>query len=341
MVVRGVDATVEWNGREHTQRAAQRPAGASMIKPAILRPGDLIGVVAPAGATEAAAVAAGVQVLERFGFRVRLGDSVFKRMGFLAGNDAERAADLAAMFEDPEVRAIIAARGGYGSGRLLPHFDLGVARCNPKIFVGYSDLTFLLTQLVQQAELVVFHGPMVSGLGHSVDSGAGLLGLLSGDRAGWNLSAREVVQPGTAEGMLVGGCLSVLVATLGTPYEIETAGRLLFLEDVNEKPYRIDRMLTQLRHAGKLSTVAGVIFGEMPGCTADPNEAVTVRDVIDQAFASAHYPVAYGLPSGHGRAAGTLPLGVRARLAGDRVTLLEAPLLEASPAVADQITANG
>ena len=299
-----------------------------MIKPEMLRPGDLIGLVAPAGATEAAAITTGVQVLERAGYRVRLGDSVFKRMGFLAGNDAERAADLAAMFADPEVRAIIAARGGYGSGRLLPHFDIELARRNPKIFVGYSDLTFLLTQLVQRAELVTFHGPMVAGMALHSDAAMGLLGLLGGDRAGWNLAARDVVQPGTAEGVLTGGCLSVLVSTLGTPYEIQTAGRLLFLEDVNEKPYRIDRMLTQLRQAGKLSTVSGVIFGEMPGCSADPNEVVKVRDVIDEAFANVAYPVAYGLPSGHGRGSGTLPLGVRARLAGERLTLLESPFLE-------------
>ncbi len=299
-----------------------------MRKPAMLRPGDTIGVVAPAGATEAAAVTAGVHVLERAGYRVRLGDSVFKRMGFLAGNDAERAADLIGMFVDPEIRAIFAARGGYGSGRLLPHFDPEVARSHPKIFVGYSDLTFLLTQIVQQAELVVFHGPMVVGLAQHPDAGAGILGMLSGDRRAWNLSAQSIVQPGTAEGVLTGGCLSVVVATLGTPYEIQTNGRLLFLEDVNEKPYRVDRMLTQLRHAGKLSDVAGVIFGEMPGCVADPRETVTVRDVIAQAFATARYPVAMGMPIGHGVDAATLPLGIRARLAGERLTLLESPFLE-------------
>jgi muramoyltetrapeptide carboxypeptidase len=302
-----------------------------MLKPALLRRGDLIGVVAPAGATEAAAVTAGVDVLEGAGYRVRLGDSVFKRMGFLAGNDAERAADLTAMFADREVRAIVAARGGYGSGRLLPHLDLAVVRRDPKIFVGYSDLTFLLSHFVQRAELVTFHGPMVMGLARHPDVGAGLLGLLTGDRARWNLAAREIVQPGTVEGVIVGGCLSVVVATLGTPYDVETTGRILFLEDVNEKPYRIDRMLTQLRQAGKLDTVAGVVFGEMPGCTAGPNEATTVSDVIRQAFAGARYPVVMGLPTGHTQGAVTLPLGVRVRLAGERLTLLESPFQESKP----------
>lgn len=299
-----------------------------MWKPAALRKHDVIGVVAPAGAIEAAAISAGVRVLEQAGFRVRIGDSVFKRAGYLAGSDRERAADLAAMFGDPDVRAVFAARGGYGSGRLLPTFDVAAVRRDPKIFVGYSDLTFLLTYLVQAAEMVVFHGPMVAGLAQHPDGVERLLNLLGGDRSDWNVQAQRIVQPGTAEGLLVGGCLSVLVATLGTPYAIDTDGRLLFLEDVNEKPYRVDRMLTQLRQAGKLDGVAGVIFGEMAGCVAEPNEAVTVWDVITQAFATAPYPVVVGLPTGHGRGAVTLPLGVRARLAGERLTLLESPLAE-------------
>jgi muramoyltetrapeptide carboxypeptidase len=155
-----------------------------------------------------------------------------------------------------------------------------------------------------------------------------LIALLSGDRSGWNLSASTILQPGTAEGMLVGGCLSILVATLGTPYEIETASRFLFIEDVNEKPYRVDRMLTQLRQAGKLERAAAVIFGEMAGCVSGPDEAVSVVDVIRERFATASCPVVFGLSSGHGSGATTLPLGIRARLAGERLTLLESPVAE-------------
>jgi muramoyltetrapeptide carboxypeptidase len=232
------------------------------------------------------------------------------------------------MFTDPDVRAVIAARGGYGSGRLLPAFEVAIARRHPKIVVGYSDLTFLFTQLLQRAELVVFHGPMVVGLEQNPRGAARMLDLLRGDRSAWNIAASTIVQPGTAEGVIVGGCLSVLVATLGTPYAVQTAGRLLFLEDVNEKPFRIDRMLTHLRQAGKLDEVAGVMFGEMVGCSAEADEAVTVRDVIGEAFAAARYPVVIGLPTGHGHGAATLPLGVRARLAGERLTLLESPLVE-------------
>ncbi|HVO26179.1 MAG TPA: LD-carboxypeptidase [Candidatus Margulisiibacteriota bacterium] len=297
-------------------------------KPAPLRRGDVIGVVSPAAAVDEASLHAGLQVLEAAGFRVRLGAATLKKAGYLAGTDRERLADLDAMFRDPEVKAIIAARGGYGSGRLLPLLDPAVPRTHPKIFVGHSDLTFLLNDFVQRAELLAFHGPMIASLAQRPDAAATLFALLSGDRAGWHQAAPSVVQPGMAEGVLVGGSLSVIVSMLGTPWALQTRGRLLFLEDVNEKPYRIDRMLTQLRQAGGLDGVAGVIFGEMPGCTAGEDERVTVRDVINEAFASAPYPVAFGLPSGHGAGTLALPLGARTRLAGERLTLLESPLAE-------------
>ena len=299
-----------------------------MRKPPPLRPGDLIGVVSPASAVDETAVDGGVRILEAAGFRVRLGAAALKKAGYLAGTDRERLADLVEMFGDTEIAAVIATRGGYGSGRLLPLLDAALTPDRPKIFVGHSDITFLLTDLIQRAELVTFHGPMVANLPKQTQGAAVLLALLTGERVGWHQSARAVIQPGTAEGMVVGGCLSVIVAGLGTPYALQTRGRLLFLEDVNEKPYRIDRMLTQLWQAGALDEVAGVIFGEMEGCTAGPDERVSVRDVIAAAFATAPFPVVFGLPSGHGAGTVTLPLGVRARLAGERFTLLESPLAE-------------
>jgi muramoyltetrapeptide carboxypeptidase len=299
-----------------------------MRKPAPLRRGDVIGVVSPAAAVDELGLRTGVQLLEKGGFRVRLGAATLKKTGYFAGTERERVADLHEMFRDPEVKAIITARGGYGSGRLLPLIDPAIVRECPKIFVGHSDLTFLLNDFMRRAALVTFHGPMVAGLQQRPEAAAALLAMLSGDRVGWHQPAQAVVQPGTAEGLLVGGSLSIIVSSLGTPYAVETRERLLFLEDVNEKPYRIDRMLTQLCQAGALDGVAGVIFGEMTGCVAADNERVTVRDVIAEAFASVSYPVAFGLPSGHGKGTLTLPLGVRARLAGERLTLLESPLAE-------------
>jgi len=299
-----------------------------MRKPAPLRPGDLIGVLSPAAAVDEPSLRSGLRVLEQAGFRLRLAPAALKKSGYLAGTDRERLADLHAMFLDPAVQAIIASRGGYGAGRLLPLVDPAVIRAHAKVFVGHSDLTFLLNDFVHRAALVTFHGPMVAGLAQRPDAAAALVAMLSGDRLGWHQAAEVVIQPGTAEGVLVGGSLSVIAAMLGTPYALHTRERLLFLEDVNEKPYRIDRMLTQLRQAGALDGVAGVVFGEMAGCSAAENERVSVRDVVAEAFANAPYPVAYGLPSGHGHGTLTLPLGVRARLAGDRLTLLESPLAE-------------
>jgi muramoyltetrapeptide carboxypeptidase len=301
-----------------------------MRKPAPLRRGDVVGVIAPAGAVDEPRVRAGIDTLEDAGFRVRLGAAALKKSGYLAGADGERVADIHDMFRTPEIKAIIAARGGYGSGRLLPLLDLAVVRQHPKIFVGHSDVTFLLNAFVQRAGLVTFHGPMANGLPQRPAARNFLCSLLGGDRHGWSQAAQQVIQPGTAEGVLVGGCLSIVVSMLGTPHAIDTRGRLLFLEDVNEKPFRIDRMLTQLRQAGVLDDVAGVIFGEMDGCAAPGNPPVSVCEVIAEAFRAAPYPVAVGLPSGHGVGTLTLPFGIRARLADERLTLLESPLAEQS-----------
>ena len=273
-----------------------------------------------------AALAAGVNVLERAGFRVRVGRYALARSGYLAGTDRERLADLHAMFAEPEVRAILTTRGGYGAGRLLPLLDVSVIRAHPKILVGHSDISFLLNDCLRRAELVTFHGPMVTNFAAYPDAADALLAMLSGEPFGWQHKVPTIIQPGTAEGPLVGGCLSIVTASLGTPFAVSTRDSLLFLEDVNEKPFRIDRMLTQLRQAGGLDGVAGVIFGEMVGCTAGEGERVTVRDVIADAFANASYPVVFGLPSGHGAGASTLPIGLRARLTGEHLTLLESPV---------------
>lgn len=293
-------------------------------KPAPLAPGDRVAVLAPGAAVDAAALEDGIRELEALGLVVVRGKHLLDRRGYLAGSDAERLADLTAAFRDPEIRGIIAARGGYGCGRLLPLLDAELFRAHPKVFVGHSDLTYLLSYLGSEAGMVTFHGPLVAAL--SKKAATSLFAMVSGARAPWQQAAAEVIRPGTGEGRLVGGCLSIVTAMLGTPWALPTKGRILFLEDVNEKPYRIDRMLTQLRQAGAFDGVAGVVFGEMVGCSATPGEAVSVRDVIRDAFERAPFPVAFGLPSGHGAGTVTLPLGVRAQLAGERLTLLEKPL---------------
>jgi len=245
---------------------------------------------------------------------------VLARRGYLAGSDAERAADWHAMVADGGVDAIFAARGGYGSGRLLPRLDADLLRRHPKAIVGHSDLTVVLNDMLQRAGVVTFHGPMVSWFAERPESTAALLALLAGEGPA-QLETEEVWVEGEAEGMLAGGCLSLVAAMVGTPHAVETRGRLLFLEDVNEKPYRVDRMLTQLRQAGALDGVAGLLFGEMPNCFE--GEEVCLREVALDLCGDLGVPIAAGLPSGHGRGLVTLPFGVRARLRDRSLTFLE------------------
>lgn len=297
-------------------------------KPRALRPGDTVAVIAPGAAVEESRLASGVACLEKAGLCVRLGQAVLERDGYLAGSDDARVRDLHVAFADPEVVAVIAARGGYGCGRLLPYLDRDLIRSHPKIFVGHSDVTFLLTEFTQRLGMLTFHGPMALNLPVQQEGGKALFAMLEGEQAGWQITVPEVIQDGIAEAPLSGGCLSIVTAALGTRYALDPRGTILFLEDVNEKPFRIDRMLTQLRQSGALDEVAGVVFGEMSGCAAHEGEPRNVRDVVCEAFAGAPYPVVFGVPSGHGTGSVTLPLGLRARLAGDSLVLLESPVVD-------------
>jgi muramoyltetrapeptide carboxypeptidase len=295
----------------------------SLRKPPRLRRGDTIGVISPAAAVQADAVQRGCAALERLDFVVRVGEHALDRHRFLAGTDQARLAELTAMLRDPTVRAVFCARAGYGSGRLLPSLDLQALTQPPKIFLGFSDVTFLLNAFVQQAELVCFHGPLVAGQFADNPSSRALehlVALLETGMGESSLSFSHGLRSGVAEGRLVGGCLSIVVATLGTPFAVDTRGAVLFLEDVGERPYRIDRMLTQLKQAGKLDRLAGVIFGEMPGCFENSDDPTLLLSVIEDIFSEYAYPVGFGMPAGHGGENFTLPLGIRVRLDTTRRT---------------------
>lgn len=263
-------------------------------------------------------------MLEQLGFSVRIGVHALDRYRFLAGTDADRAAELTAMFLDPTVRAVFCTRAGYGSGRLLPLLDFPTLTRFPKILLGFSDVTFLLNAIVQTSGLTCFHGPLVAGQfasGLSQPSLSHLLNLLMTDSPGEPLSFSHVLSEGQAEGRLIGGCLSILVATLGTPFAIQTDNAVLFIEDTGERPYRIDRMLTQLKQTGKLDNLAGVIFGEMHECHEPAGDPSALLTVLNDIFADYTYPVGFGLPAGHGGENFTLPLGIRVRLDTARRTL--------------------
>jgi muramoyltetrapeptide carboxypeptidase len=310
----------------------------SRIKPPALRPGDTVGIVAPASNLKPSELEAGCEGLRRAGYRPFYFDSILDQDLYFAGSVQRRVRELEEMFVRDDVRAVVCARGGYGANYLLPVLNLEKIKAHPKIFAGYSDLTALLTYFADAAGLVTFHGPMVAkdwAREAGVDMASWQAALAGA--AAWepNLGAGSGVSglvEGTAEGILYGGCLSILVASLGTPYEIRTEGTILFLEDVAEKPYQIDRMLMQLKLAGKLRGVRGIVFGEMRDCLQTANQGYTLEEVVLRIVAELGVPVAYGVRSGHVTAGNiTLPIGVRAGLTvrGGRVRLkiLEAAVI--------------
>lgn len=302
------------------------------IKLRTLRPGDKIGIVAPASNVKRETLEAGCDGLRRAGYEPFYFESILERDLYFAGSVNRRARELEDMFVRDDIRAIVCARGGYGSNYLLPipdskTLDLKKIAAHPKIFVGYSDLTSLLTTFADVANFVTFHGPMVAkdfALADGVDL-ASWQNALSGS-ANWEIAEGSGAKPlvtGDAEGILYGGCLSILVAALGTPYDIHTEETILFMEDIAAKPFQIDRMLMQLKLAGKLKDVRGIVFGEMLDCRQSPTQDYTLEQVVLRVVGDLGIPVAFGLRSGHvSRANITLPFGVRARLeVGDRVSL--------------------
>ena len=305
----------------------------SRTKPRALCPGDKVGIVAPASNVNSEMLEAGCNGLRRAGYEPFYFESILDRDLYFAGSVERRARELEDMFARDEVRAIICARGGYGSNYLPLTLDPKKIVFHPKILVGYSDITTLVCCMADSANFVTFHGPMAA-KDFAVADGLDLESWQNavGGAAEWSIAegsgARPLV-PGQAEGILYGGCLSMLVASLGTPHEIRTAGTILFIEDVATKPYQIDRMLMQLKLAGKLKDVRGMIFGEMLDCRQGPDQDYTLEDVILRIVEDLRIPVAFGLRSGHvSRANITLPIGVRARLTVDDA--VELRILEAS-----------
>lgn len=291
------------------------------IKPPALRPGATVGIVAPASNVKSGDVEAGCEGLRRAGYRPIYSDAILHKDLYFAGSVERRARELEEMFLREDVEAIICARGGYGANYLLGALDLEKIKTHPKIFVGYSDITTLLTYFFDKAGLVTFHGPMVAKdwLHQEGVDLASWQAALAGTGA-WEPrldadSGAKGLVDGAAEGILYGGCLSILVASLGTPYEIKTAGTILFLEDLAAKPFQIDRMLVQLKLAGKLDGVRGIVFGEMRDCMQNANQGYALEEVVLRVVGKMGVPVAYGVRSGHVTSGNiTLPIGVRAGL---------------------------
>ncbi|HEY8461243.1 MAG TPA: LD-carboxypeptidase [Blastocatellia bacterium] len=303
---------------------------APVIKPPALRDGDAVAIVAPASNLKADYLARGVAEIERLGFRARYEPGILDKARYTAGDDERRAAELMRAFADPDVKAVWAARGGYGSMRLFKLLDEDLIGRRPKIFIGYSDITALSLYLYRRFGWVTFHGPMASkdlagGEEHydretliKAISGASPMGEIKSDRI-------EILHRGAEEcvtGRLLGGCLSLITAMIGSPYELDTRGSILFLEDAATRPYAIDRMLQQLKLAGKFDEVRGIVFGEMTDCVQHADQGYRIQDVLAECTADLNIPVMFGLPSGHSpRGNLTLPFGVTATLDAGRGAL--------------------
>jgi len=260
--------------------------------------------------------------LRQMGYEPVYSQEIFDRDLYFAGSVERRMHEFHEFWRREDIGALICVRGGYGSNYLLEKLDYGMIAARPKILLGCSDITSLLTAIHDRTGLIGFHGPMVA-----KDIADGTFDQLSWSNsltgiAEWDVPANgiEVLRPGTAQGKLYGGCLSMLVASLGTPYEIQTDDTILFIEDIGEKPFRIDRMLMQLRLAGKLEKVRGFVFGEMLDCAPPKGETYTLQQVIVRVLAPYNVPIVYGLKSGHVTSGNiTLPLGVQAELKAEGV----------------------
>jgi muramoyltetrapeptide carboxypeptidase len=296
-----------------------------ILKPRKLKKGDLIGIVSPASPiADSTKIERGVRYLENLGYRVTVGEHVGKTLGYLAGNDDQRVADLHAMFSNKHVTAIIAVRGGYGTPRLLRLLDYRLILRNPKILVGFSDLTALQLALWKKCRLVTFHGPMLGvDMADAMNSFTeeSFWQIVTSTTTGGKVALPDETGPdtitqGIAAGRLLGGNLSLLVSVIGTPYAPDFAGSIIFLEEIGEEPYRVDRMLTQLQNAGVFSRANGLLGGQFTECfSKDPAQhSLTIQDVLAETGLSLAKPFLSNLPFGHIPTKMTLPVGVRIRL---------------------------
>jgi muramoyltetrapeptide carboxypeptidase len=285
------------------------------IIPTRLKPGDCIGIVAPASPFEETDFHAGIGILEKMGFRVKFPEGIFSRSGYLAGSDADRAAQVNAAFADSTVQAIVCARGGYGSMQILPYLDYEAIRRHPRLVMGFSDITALLCALYQRSGLVSCHGPVVTTLKNAgpktLESVFNALAL--NELPAIHLERGRILRPGKASGPVICGNLTTLCHLLGTPYVPKLNGHILIVEDTGEKPYRIDRMLTQMSLAGVFSGLGGLGIGSFENC----GNAAELFEIIARIFDPFHIPILAGFDIGHGSENIAVPFGLEAVLDAD------------------------
>jgi muramoyltetrapeptide carboxypeptidase len=287
--------------------------------PPFLSPGDAIGIATPASPYKAEALREGIHLLQQWGFKVSLGRKVIGRKGYLAGTDRERAEELMGLFCDPEIKAILCSRGGYGAMRILEFLDFNLIKDHPKFFMGFSDITVLLTALWKKAGLMTFHGPMVTTLPQL--GASSLIRVQATLRGHYQieipLDSNQAVWPGSARGILAGGNLTMLTHLIGTSYEPDWDQAILFLEDCGEDPYRVDRLFMHLRLRGCLERVSAILLGKFTGFDKKDLSLSRVKEILG----ASNTPVWTGLPVGHGSRNIPLPVGAPAFLDGERGVL--------------------
>lgn len=306
----------------------------SRVKPRALRPGDTIGIVSPSSYKAYEALQSGLEKVKQRGYNLEFGEHAFDQRGYLAGEDHHRADDLNAMFARPDVQAILCTRGGYGASRILDLIDWDIIRANPKPLIGYSDITSLHLAFLRHTEMVVYYAPMIITLSREISplAIANMFDILEKpEPLGTYDTCEGQVQtlvPGVVEGELTGGCLCLISAACGTPEQIHAQGKILALEDVDEAPYAVDRMLTQLKRCGVLEQAAGFVIGEITNWekqVSDPSETLTIEQIWQDIIVPLGKPAIIGFPFGHVTHPLTLPLGVKVRLdaTAGTLTLLE------------------
>lgn len=302
-----------------------------MIRPKALKIGDKIGLIGASSPAKQERIEPSIKAMEDLGFEVTLGESCKGYHGFLSGSDEMRAKDINQMFKDKSIKGIFALRGGYGAARLLDMLDYNMIKKNPKVFAGYSDVTALHNVFNEKCKLITFHTPMASTEFYKgVDDytmdyfkknifSEEPLGILK------NPEGQEIktLAPGKAKGKLVGGNLSLVVSSMGTPYELNTKGKILFLEDVGEYPYKIDRMLLQLKQCGKFKDAAGIILGAWTDCKANEGDnSLTLMEVFEELILPENKPTIYSLACGHCMPTMSIPLGAKVKIDGDKSEII-------------------
>lgn len=280
--------------------------------------GDTIGIISPSSPTNPNIIKKAINDLKSLGFKIKEGTHLFDKIGYLAGKDIDRATDIMDMFKDKNVDMILSMRGGYGAMRLLPYIDFNIIRQNPKIFMGFSDITILLNTFYSKCNLVTFHGPM--GNSNLLNDTTTIMSFLNTLKSGYkpysitnptNIQCKSEIG-GILNGSLVGGNLCLICSTLGTPYEIDTKDKILFIEEVGEVPYKIDRMLTQLLLSKKLQQCSGIILGQFTDCyLKNYDQSLKLHEVIEDRILSLNKPTMSNFMAGHGNPKITIPIGAK------------------------------